>query len=42
MAPTARKISPADRGKYDPASIESSWYTYWEENGLFQVGRFVG
>ena len=36
MAPTARKISPADRGKYDPASIESSWYTYWEENGLFK------
>ena len=35
MAPIANGKSLADRGKYDPATIEQKWYAYWEENNLF-------
>ncbi|NBW94572.1 MAG: hypothetical protein EBR20_09510, partial [Bacteroidetes bacterium] len=37
MAQKALDISPAGRGKYDPASIESKWYQYWESNDLFRT-----
>ena len=37
MAPEAKTKPLADRGKYDPAKIESKWYTYWEENDLFRT-----
>ena len=35
MAPQANGKRLSERGKYDPASIESKWYAYWEENDLF-------
>ena len=35
MAPQANGSPLSERGKYDPASIESKWYAYWEENNLF-------
>ena len=42
MAPEANKKPLADRGKYDPAKIESKWYTYWEENDLFRTDAGSG
>ena len=37
MSRKALDISPSGRGKYDPASIESKWYQYWEGNDLFKT-----
>ncbi len=42
MAPEANTKPLADRGKYDPAKIESKWYTYWEENDLFRTDAESG
>lgn len=36
MASPAEGKKLAERGKYDPATIEQKWYAHWEENQLFK------
>ena len=37
MPQDAPPTTPSSTTAYDPSDIEEKWYTYWEENGFFQV-----